>query len=148
MLKLAYIIWRQLQKFGTECKTKPATSGNLSSSAYHQTPKFPLLLLFFFFCFFSFFFFCFFFCFFFLILLFLLLFFFFCFFFSCFFSCFLLFSCSSVFYCPSVSSSSVSHFIFLLLALQLLAKLSLFQNCPPLFSVLRLSSPVPHAHLL
>jgi hypothetical protein len=24
---------------------------------------------------------------------------------------------------------------------------SLFQNCPPLFSVLRLTSPVPHAHV-
>jgi hypothetical protein len=34
--------------------------------------------------------------------------------------------------------------LHLLLALQSLVKLSLFQNCPPLFSVLLLTSPFPH----
>ena len=36
----------------------------------------------------------------------------------------------------------------LLLALQPLVDLSLFQNCPPLFSILLLTSPVPNAHVL
>jgi hypothetical protein len=35
-----------------------------------------------------------------------------------------------------------------LLLLQALVDLSPLQNCPPLFSVLLLTSPVPHAHVL
>ena len=38
--------------------------------------------------------------------------------------------------------------IIIILALQLLVNLSFFQNCPLLFSVLLLLSPVPHALLL
>jgi hypothetical protein len=38
--------------------------------------------------------------------------------------------------------------IIIIIALQSLVKLSLFQNCPPLFSVLLLPSPVLQAHLL
>jgi hypothetical protein len=38
--------------------------------------------------------------------------------------------------------------IIIIIALQSLVNLSLFQNCPPLFSVLLLPSPVPQAHLL
>jgi hypothetical protein len=38
--------------------------------------------------------------------------------------------------------------LLLLLALQFVVNLSLLQNCPPLFSILLLTSPVPHAHLL
>jgi len=41
------------------------------------------------------------------------------------------------------SSSSIS----IILALQSLLNLSLFQNCPPLFSVL-FKPPVPQAHVL
>ena len=43
---------------------------------------------------------------------------------------------------------SLFSFFLLLLALQFLLNLSLIQNCPPLFSTLRLSSPVPRAHVL
>ena len=38
--------------------------------------------------------------------------------------------------------------LLLLLALQFLENPSLFQNCPPLFLVLWLTSPVPHTHIL
>ena len=37
---------------------------------------------------------------------------------------------------------------FLLVTLQTLVDLSLFQNCPPLVSILRLTSPIPYAHVL
>jgi hypothetical protein len=37
--------------------------------------------------------------------------------------------------------------LLLLLALQFLVDLSLFQNCPPLFSIPLLLSPFPHAHV-
>ena len=40
------------------------------------------------------------------------------------------------------------YILLLLLALQSLTDVSIFQNCPPLFSVQRLMSPVPHAHVL
>lgn len=38
--------------------------------------------------------------------------------------------------------------VLLLLALQSLENLSLLQNCPPLYSVLLLTSPCPHVHVL
>jgi hypothetical protein len=38
--------------------------------------------------------------------------------------------------------------LLLFLALQSVVDLNLFQNCPPLFSVLLFTSPLPHAHLL
>jgi len=38
--------------------------------------------------------------------------------------------------------------ILLLLAVQPLVNLSLFQNCPPLLSVLQITSPFPHARVL
>ena len=37
--------------------------------------------------------------------------------------------------------------LLLLLALQSSVNLSLYHKCPPLFSILLLTSPVPHAHI-
>jgi hypothetical protein len=41
-----------------------------------------------------------------------------------------------------------SFLLLRLLVLQSLVNLSIFHNCPPLFSVLYLTSPVPKAHIL
>jgi hypothetical protein len=38
--------------------------------------------------------------------------------------------------------------LLLMTALQFLVDFNLFQNCPPLFSILRLASPVPYVHVL
>ena len=38
--------------------------------------------------------------------------------------------------------------LLLLMAVQSLVDVSLFQNCPSLYSVLLLTSPVPQAHVL
>ena len=45
-------------------------------------------------------------------------------------------------------TASYSCGLLLLLTLQSLVDLSLFQNCPPLFSILRLMSPIPYIHVL
>ena len=45
-------------------------------------------------------------------------------------------------------TSSYSFLILLLLAVQPFVNLSLFQNCPPLLSVLQHTSPVPHTLVL
>jgi len=42
----------------------------------------------------------------------------------------------------------VAKSIIIILALQYLVDLRLFQNCPQLYSVLRLTSPVSYAHVL
>ena len=41
-------------------------------------------------------------------------------------------------------SFSSYYYFFFLLAVQPLVDLSLFHNCPPLFSILLFTSPVPH----
>jgi hypothetical protein len=50
--------------------------------------------------------------------------------------------------CLVVRSSRYVLLILILLSLQSVVNLGLFQNCPPLLSVLILTSPFPHAHLL